>query len=71
MTLTEPYRVLVAEKIAETGVDMLRERFDVDVGTDWSREDLLEKIGVLPRHPDPLGDQARRRADRARGQAAA
>jgi D-3-phosphoglycerate dehydrogenase len=32
MTLTEPYRVLVAEKIAETGVDMLKERFDVDLG---------------------------------------
>ena len=39
-TLTEPYRVLVAEKIADTGVDMLRERFDVDLGTDWSREEL-------------------------------
>jgi D-3-phosphoglycerate dehydrogenase len=46
MTLTEPFRVLVAEKIAATGVDMLRERFDVDVGTDWSREDLLERIGA-------------------------
>ncbi len=46
MTLTEPYRVLVAEKIAETGVDMLRERFDVDLGTDWSREELIEKIGA-------------------------
>ncbi|HEX6024049.1 MAG TPA: phosphoglycerate dehydrogenase [Solirubrobacter sp.] len=45
MTLTEPLRVLVAEKIADSGVDMLRERFDVDVGTDWSREDLLERIG--------------------------
>ena len=45
-TLTEPYRVLVAEKIAETGVDMLRERFDVDVGTDWSREELLDRIGA-------------------------
>jgi D-3-phosphoglycerate dehydrogenase len=46
MTLTEPYRVLVAEKIADTGVDMLRERFDVDLGTDWSREELIEKIGA-------------------------
>jgi len=45
MTLTEPLRVLVAEKIAESGVDMLRERFDVDVGTDWSRDDLLQRIG--------------------------
>ena len=45
MTLTEPFRVLVAEKIAAAGVDMLRERFDVDLGTDWSRDDLLELIG--------------------------
>jgi D-3-phosphoglycerate dehydrogenase len=45
MTLTEPFRVLVAEKIAATGVDMLRERFDVDLGTDWSRDELLARIG--------------------------
>jgi D-3-phosphoglycerate dehydrogenase len=44
-TLTDTYRVLVAEKIAETGVQMLRERFDVDLGTDWSREELLDRIG--------------------------
>ena len=44
-TLTEPYSVLVAEKIADTGVEMLRERFDVDLGTDWSREELLDRIG--------------------------
>jgi D-3-phosphoglycerate dehydrogenase len=45
MTLTEPFRVLVAEKIAATGVEMLRERFDVDLGLDWSRDELLERIG--------------------------
>jgi D-3-phosphoglycerate dehydrogenase len=44
MTLIEPFRVLVAEKIAAPGVDMLRERFDVDLGTDWSRDELLERI---------------------------
>jgi D-3-phosphoglycerate dehydrogenase len=44
--LTEPYRVLVAEKIADSGVEMLRERFDVDVGTDWSGEELAERIGA-------------------------
>src|SRR6478609_6425543 len=43
--LTEPYKVLVAEKIAATGVDMLKERFDVDLGTDWSRQELLDRIG--------------------------
>ncbi len=67
MTLTEPYRVLVAEKIAETGVDMLRERFDVDVGTDWSREELIEKIGayhgILIRSATKLDAELIERAD--------
>ena len=31
--LGEQYRILVAEKIADTGVDLLRERFAVDVAT--------------------------------------
>ena len=44
--LGESYRVLVAEKIAASGVDLLRERFAVDVGTDWSAEELAERIGV-------------------------
>jgi D-3-phosphoglycerate dehydrogenase len=43
--LTAPFRVLVAEKIADTGVDMLRERFDVDLGVGWSAEELAERIG--------------------------
>jgi D-3-phosphoglycerate dehydrogenase / 2-oxoglutarate reductase len=41
---TKP-KILVAEKIADTGVDLLRERFDVDVGTDWTPEQLAERIG--------------------------
>jgi D-3-phosphoglycerate dehydrogenase len=43
--LTAPYRVLVAEKIADSGVEMLRERFDVDLGVGWSAEELAERIG--------------------------
>jgi D-3-phosphoglycerate dehydrogenase len=43
--LSAPFRVLVAEKIADTGVDMLRERFDVDLGLGWSAEELAERIG--------------------------
>jgi D-3-phosphoglycerate dehydrogenase len=43
--LIAPYRILVAEQIADTGVDMLRERFDVDLGVDWSAEELAERIG--------------------------
>ena len=69
-TLTEPYRVLVAEKIAETGVDMLRERFDVDLGTDWSRADLLERIGsyhgILIRSATKLDAEVIERADNLR-----
>jgi len=44
--LSAPHRILVAEKIADTGVDMLRERFDVDIGIGWSAEELAERIGA-------------------------
>jgi D-3-phosphoglycerate dehydrogenase / 2-oxoglutarate reductase len=43
--LQQPYRVLVKEKLADSGVDLLRERFDVDLGVDWSDEELAERIG--------------------------
>ena len=39
-------RVLVAEKLAPSGVDLLREHFDVDVETGWSPEELAERIGA-------------------------
>ena len=35
--LSESCRVLVAEKIADSGVDLLRERFEVDVGVGLDR----------------------------------
>jgi D-3-phosphoglycerate dehydrogenase len=38
-------RVLIAEKIGDSGIGLLRRRFDVDIGTDWSREELEERIG--------------------------
>jgi D-3-phosphoglycerate dehydrogenase len=38
-------RVLVAEKIGASGVDLLREHFDVDLGTDLSPDQLAERIG--------------------------
>jgi D-3-phosphoglycerate dehydrogenase / 2-oxoglutarate reductase len=38
-------KVLVKEKIAEAGVDLLRERFDVEVGTDWPEGELEARIG--------------------------
>jgi D-3-phosphoglycerate dehydrogenase len=39
------FRVLVKEKIADSGVDLLREKFDVDVGVDWQDAELEERIG--------------------------
>ncbi|MBX5468472.1 MAG: phosphoglycerate dehydrogenase [Thermoleophilaceae bacterium] len=38
-------RVLVKEKIAESGVELLRRHFDVDVGVDWADGELAERIG--------------------------
>ncbi len=38
-------KVLVKEKIADAGVDLLRERFDVEVGTDWADGELEARIG--------------------------
>ena len=37
-------RVLVKEEIARAGLDLLGERFSVDVGTDWADGDLPERI---------------------------
>ncbi len=38
-------RVLVAEKVGASGIDLLREQCDVEIGFDWSREQLQERIG--------------------------
>jgi D-3-phosphoglycerate dehydrogenase len=38
--------VLVKEKIGDSGVALLREHFDVDLGIDWSEEELAERIGA-------------------------
>ncbi|HEU5141644.1 MAG TPA: phosphoglycerate dehydrogenase [Solirubrobacterales bacterium] len=38
-------RVLVKEKIADSGVDLLRQSFDVDLGLEMSEEELREAIG--------------------------
>ena len=43
-TATRP-RVLVREKIGDSGVALLREHFDVELGVDWSEEQLAERIG--------------------------
>ena len=38
-------RVLVAEKIGNSGIALLEQHFDVELGVGWSREDLEERIG--------------------------
>jgi hypothetical protein len=38
-------RVLVAENIGRSGVELLREYFEVDEGTGWDRDQLAERIG--------------------------
>ena len=41
----ERLRVLVKEKIGDSGIELLRRHFDVEVGVDWSDEELAERIG--------------------------
>jgi D-3-phosphoglycerate dehydrogenase len=41
----ERLKVLVKEKIGDSGVDLLREHFDVEIGVDWTDEELAERIG--------------------------
>jgi D-3-phosphoglycerate dehydrogenase len=38
-------KVLVKEKIAEAGVELLRKSYDVEVGVDWSDDELNNRIG--------------------------
>jgi D-3-phosphoglycerate dehydrogenase len=38
-------RVLVAEKVGASGIDLLKEHFDVELGFDWDRAQLTERIG--------------------------
>lgn len=49
----ERLKVLVKEDIAAAGVDMLREHFDVDLGSDWTDDELRERLpeyhGILIR----------------------
>ncbi|HEX3872826.1 MAG TPA: phosphoglycerate dehydrogenase, partial [Solirubrobacteraceae bacterium] len=39
-------RVLVRENVGDPGVDLLREHFDVDLGFDWTLEELTDRIGA-------------------------
>jgi D-3-phosphoglycerate dehydrogenase len=44
--MSERLKVLVKEKIGDSGVELLREHFDVDLGVDWTDEELVERIGA-------------------------
>jgi D-3-phosphoglycerate dehydrogenase / 2-oxoglutarate reductase len=43
--VNERPRILVKEQIADAGVELLRQHFDVDLGADWSDDDFRERIG--------------------------
>ncbi len=63
-------RVLVAEKIGDSGIELLRENFDVELGVGWSREELAERIGeyhgILIRSATKLDAELIARATRLR-----
>jgi D-3-phosphoglycerate dehydrogenase len=40
-----PLKVLVKEKIGDSGIALLRESFEVDLGVEWSEEEFLARIG--------------------------
>jgi D-3-phosphoglycerate dehydrogenase / 2-oxoglutarate reductase len=63
-------RVLVKEKIGDSGVELLREHFDVELGTDWNDEQLAERIGdyhgILIRSATKMTADLLERADNLR-----
>jgi D-3-phosphoglycerate dehydrogenase len=63
-------RVLVAEKIGASGIELLQNAFDVELGFDWSREQLAERIGefdaILIRSATKLDAELIGRATRLR-----
>jgi D-3-phosphoglycerate dehydrogenase len=62
------YKVLVKEKIADAGVELLRAHFDVDVRTDMSNDELPDEIGgydaIVIRSATKLTADLIERADR-------
>jgi D-3-phosphoglycerate dehydrogenase len=63
-------RVLVAENIGRSGIALLGEHFDVDLGTDWDRDQLGDRIadfeGLLIRSATKLDAELIARATRLR-----
>ena len=70
-TLTDPLpRVLVKEKIADAGVELLRREFEVELGLDWDDGELERRIGefdaILIRSGTKLTSDLIERAGRLR-----
>jgi D-3-phosphoglycerate dehydrogenase / 2-oxoglutarate reductase len=61
-------RVLVKEQIAESGIELLRRDFDVELGFEWSEEELRERIAefdaILIRSGTTLTAELIERAER-------
>jgi len=62
--------VLVAERIGDRGIELLRTRCDVELGFDWTREQLAQRIGgfdaILIRSATKLDAELLGRAQRLR-----
>src|SRR5205807_4393818 len=43
--MTSTARVLVAEKVGDSGIDLLKSHFDVELGADWADGELAKRIG--------------------------
>ncbi len=63
-------RVLIADRIGVSGIELLEQHFVVDIGADWSREQLSERIadydGILVRSATKLDADLIARASRLR-----
>ncbi|HEY3193016.1 MAG TPA: NAD(P)-dependent oxidoreductase, partial [Solirubrobacterales bacterium] len=66
--MNDKAKVLVKEKIADAGVELLRERFDVELGLDWDGPELEQRIGefdgILIRSSTKLTPDLIERAER-------
>jgi D-3-phosphoglycerate dehydrogenase / 2-oxoglutarate reductase len=66
--MSDRARVLVKEKIADAGVELLRGQFDVELGLEWDGSELEERIGefdgILIRSATKLTPELIERADR-------
>ena len=66
--MNDKAKVLVKEKIADAGVELLRDRFDVELGLDWDGDQLQDRIaefdGILIRSATKLTGDLIERADR-------